>query len=592
MGEKGQTIKAMKNLLLISPIFLLLLFYRGFGHKTTPSAPDRSSSSPATSPAMSNRSTAVVNRSLTEIPPTMGSDEEQHGSLTILFILCILLLCILLVHLIIRTHLHYLPESIAIVVLGVLVGLMIKVLPIGNWRSEEMFDPTMFFLVLLPPIILESGYSLHKGNFFQNIGSIIVFAVIGTALSAVVVGGSLFILGKANVVYPLSIIESFAFGSLISAVDPVATLAIFQALDVDPILHMLVFGESVLNDAVSIVMTNTILFFQKSEEPSFQAVCTAIGYFLLMFLGSSAIGIVSALLSALLLKHVNLRATPSLELGTVIVFAYAPYALAESLKLSGIMAILFCGIVMSHYTHFSLSPSTQITVQHVFRTTAFLCETCVFAYLGLAIFSFKHSFHVSLIFWSLFLILLGRAANIFPLSLTVNKFRTVKISVQTQFIMWFSGLRGAIAFALSLHLPFDQETRATLITTTLIIVLCTIVIFGGSALPILKLMKSRYADKLVMSKTEEQGSAVDAQDLEHSDQSSAGKLMEFDRRYLVPFFRRKYTSQEVKDCQIEMQRMTNQWYNGVTLVPTSDHSEQDDDDDEDDRRADIEEEAL
>ena len=55
--------------------------------------------------------------------------------------------------------------------------------------------------------------------------------------------------------YQLDMIESFAFGSLISAVDPVATLAIFQALDVDPILYMLVFGESVLNDAVSIVLT-------------------------------------------------------------------------------------------------------------------------------------------------------------------------------------------------------------------------------------------------------------------------------------------------------------------------------------------------
>ena len=46
--------------------------------------------------------------------------------------------------------------------------------------------------------------------------------------------------------------QSFAFGSLISAVDPVATLAIFQALDIDPVLNMLVFGESILNDAVAI----------------------------------------------------------------------------------------------------------------------------------------------------------------------------------------------------------------------------------------------------------------------------------------------------------------------------------------------------
>ena len=49
-------------------------------------------------------------------------------------------------------------------------------------------------------------------------------------------------------------LESFTFGSLISAVDPVATLAIFSAMDVDPILYMLVFGESILNDAVAIVL--------------------------------------------------------------------------------------------------------------------------------------------------------------------------------------------------------------------------------------------------------------------------------------------------------------------------------------------------
>ena len=60
---------------------------------------------------------------------------------------------------------------------------------------------------------------------------------------------------KADVVYPLTLVECFAFGSLISAVDPVATLAIFQAIDVDQILYMLVFGESVLNDAVAIVLT-------------------------------------------------------------------------------------------------------------------------------------------------------------------------------------------------------------------------------------------------------------------------------------------------------------------------------------------------
>lgn len=65
----------------------------------------------------------------------------------------------------------------------------------------------------------------------------------------------LFHVFQADVVYKLTFVESFAFGSLISAVDPVATLAIFHALNVDQVLYMLVFGESILNDAVSIVLT-------------------------------------------------------------------------------------------------------------------------------------------------------------------------------------------------------------------------------------------------------------------------------------------------------------------------------------------------
>jgi sodium/hydrogen exchanger 8 len=125
------------------------------------------------------------------------------------------------------------------------------------------------------------------------------FAVFGTAISAVIIGGFIYVLGQAGVVYKLSTIESFAFGSLISAVDPVATLALFQALDVDPILYMLVFGESVLNDAVSIVMTNSVLAFQNSPDTSATGLLAVIGHFLLMFLGSSAIGVVFAVASAL-----------------------------------------------------------------------------------------------------------------------------------------------------------------------------------------------------------------------------------------------------------------------------------------------------
>ncbi|KAH9361185.1 hypothetical protein HPB48_001543 [Haemaphysalis longicornis] len=264
----------------------------------------------------------------------------------------------------------------------------------------------MFFLVLLPPIIYESGYNLHKGNFFQNIGSILIFSIIGTTISALVIGGGVYLLGLADVAYKLDFTESFAFGSLISAVDPVATLAIFHALDVDPVLNMLVFGESILNDAVSIVLATTIL---ESGSPGMvslttgQLVLHGIQRFFLVFFCSAAIGVLldGTIPMVHLLKYVDLRKNPSLEFGMMLVFVYAPYGLAEGIHLSGIMAILFNGVVMSHYTHFNLSSVTQITMQQTLRTISLIAETSVFAYLGLAIFSYRLIIKPSLIIWSI-----------------------------------------------------------------------------------------------------------------------------------------------------------------------------------------------
>ena len=140
--------------------------------------------------------------------PEAGSAAKEHSnSLAIFFLLFVLILCIFLIHVLLRIKFHYLPESLAIgmyvenhdsfyeliygflVFLGAVVGMFMMALPEAETKRMEAFSPTMFFLVLLPPIIFESGYNLHKGNFFQNIGSIMVFAILGTAISAFVVGG-------------------------------------------------------------------------------------------------------------------------------------------------------------------------------------------------------------------------------------------------------------------------------------------------------------------------------------------------------------------------------------------------------------------
>lgn len=556
-------------------------------------------------------STTTTLKPTTPTPPTVkpilpvqtgvkAQEEEQSSGMTIFFSLLVIGICIILVHLLIKFKLHFLPESVAVVSLGILMGGFIKIIEfqeLANWKEEEMFRPNMFFLLLLPPIIFESGYSLHKGNFFQNIGSITLFAVIGTAISAFIVGGGIYFLGQADVIYKMTMTDSFAFGSLISAVDPVATIAIFNALNVDPVLNMLVFGESILNDAVSIVLTNTAEgFFSRSDNSmvtGWETFLQALGYFLKMFFGSAALGTLTGLISALFLKHFDLRKTPSLEFGMMIIFAYLPYGLAEGIKLSGIMSILFAGIVMSHYTHHNLSPVTQILMQQTLRTVAFMCETCVFAFLGLSIFSFPHKFEISFVIWCIVLVLLGRAVNIFPLSFLLNFFRDHKITPKMMFIMWFSGLRGAIPYALSLHLGLEPiEKRQLIGTTTIIIVLFTILFLGGGTMPLIRLMdiedsQSRRKNKkdVNLSKTQKMGNTIESEHLsELTEEEYEAQIyqrqdlkgfMWLDAKYLNPFFTRRLTQEDLLHGRIQMKTLTNKWYEEVRQGPSGSEDDED-----------------
>ncbi|KAI9548202.1 Sodium/hydrogen exchanger 6 [Dissostichus eleginoides] len=133
-------------------------------------------------------------------------------------------------------------------------------------QDDEMlrkvtFDPEVFFNILLPPIIFHAGYSLKRRHFFRNIGSILAYAFIGTVISCFVIGLIMYgIVSFMKVVGQLGgdffFTDCLLFGAIVSATDPVTVLAIFNELKVDVDLYALLFGESVLNDAVAIVLSS------------------------------------------------------------------------------------------------------------------------------------------------------------------------------------------------------------------------------------------------------------------------------------------------------------------------------------------------
>lgn len=162
----------------------------------------------------------------------------------------------------------------------------------------------LFMLLLLPPIIFESGYNLQKRPFFRNIGTILMFAFMGTFIAIFSSSIIFYLTSKITQDQAFTLKESFAFGSFISATDPVSVLAIFKEMDADVNLYSIVFGESIMNDAIAITMYETVKEIGNDSSSSFgHEFGKAVLQFLAVFLGSLLIGVISALIVAFIQKR-------------------------------------------------------------------------------------------------------------------------------------------------------------------------------------------------------------------------------------------------------------------------------------------------
>jgi solute carrier family 9 (sodium/hydrogen exchanger), member 6/7 len=219
------------------------------------------------------------------------------------------------------------------------VGLVIRVTPGRLIQDSVSFDYQFFFNLLLPPIILASGYELHQANFFRNIGSILTFAFAGTFISALVLGLILWLWTRIPLDgLSISFVEAFSVGATLSATDPVTILAIFNFYKVEPKLYTVIFGESILNDAIAIVLFETAQRYKDGSGKGSLTILSlfeAIGIFLLVFFGSLLIGVVVGVGTALALKYTHVRRVPKIESCLVVLIAYASYFFSTGVHMSG-----------------------------------------------------------------------------------------------------------------------------------------------------------------------------------------------------------------------------------------------------------------
>lgn len=274
-----------------------------------------------------------------EVDDAPEAGQKEIFSSWALLILIILLIAAFFTSYVLQSkRIQAVHETVISIFAGMVIGLVLRLVGIESILQSISFNYQFFFNLLLPPIILAAGYELHQANFFRNIGTILTFAFAGTFISALVLGTILYLWTRIPLEgLEVSFVDAMSVGATLSATDPVTILAIFNSYKVDPKLYTIIFGESILNDAIAIVLFETAQKYkgQTSSNLTPFSFFESIGIFLVVFFGSLALGLIIGLGTSLLLKWTHVRRQPKIESCVVFLIAYASYFFANAIRMSG-----------------------------------------------------------------------------------------------------------------------------------------------------------------------------------------------------------------------------------------------------------------
>lgn len=386
------------------------------------------------------------------------------------------------------------PESCLLIVVGIVIGLLLFH---TNSAGVSPLTPTTFFFYMLPPIILDAGYFMPNRLFFDHLGTILLFAVIGTIWNTVSIGLALWGCGLTGLYgFDLPLLDTFLFSALISAVDPVAVLAVFEEIHVNEVLYIVVFGESLLNDAVTVVLYNMFDAYvgMGQENIKYTDILSGFASFIVVALGGTLIGIIWGFLTGFVTRFTN--HVRVIEPIFIFVMSYLAYLNAEIFHMSGILAITFCGITMKNYVEGNISPKSHTTIKYAMKMLSSSSETIIFMFLGVNTVNDQHDWNTAFILLTILFCSVFRAIGCIMLTELANRFRLHKLNHVEKFVMSYGGLRGAVAFALVLLVdPNKVKKQPLFVTATISVVYFTVFFQGITIKPLVKYLKVKRANK-------------------------------------------------------------------------------------------------
>jgi CPA1 family monovalent cation:H+ antiporter len=356
-------------------------------------------------------------------------------------------------------------------VILVATGIALSFFP---FTPQIELNKDLIFTVLLPPLIFEATLFIRWRELTHNLPVILVFATVGVILSALLTSvGMVYLAGWTW--------QSAAlFGILVAATDPVSVIATFKDAGVHGRLRLLVEAESLFNDATAAIGFGIMLAFASGGNISIQATLLNGAW---SILGGLLIG---ALCAGVVIWLTGTTNDHLVELALSTVLAYGSFLIAEDFHASGVLSTLTAGILVGNFgLPTAYSDKGRAFIMDFWEFIAFIANSMIFFLIGVREANQNFVHVMSFVFIAILVVTLGRALAIYPLSALFNRTK-LKLEKNHQHILFWGGLRGALALALALGLPDTIQNREQIIATTFGVVAFSIFVQGLTMTPLLR----------------------------------------------------------------------------------------------------------
>ncbi len=373
-----------------------------------------------------------------------------------------------------------LPFTVVLVLAGVGLSLIADVFPDTlDFLHDLEISPDLILYVFLPTLLFESAFNLDARQLRKNLGAVLTLAVPGLLLSTLLIGAIV------SLVTSIPLPAALLLGAILSATDPVSVIALFKQLGAPQRLTVLVEGESLLNDATAIVVAKILVGVVIAGTVSTGTVIEGALDFFRLFLGGVVVGCGLGLVTGYILGKVE--SDPFIEITLTTILAYFSFLLAEDiLHVSGIMATMGAGLTLGGWGRMKISPSVRDFLEHFWEYVAFIANTLIFLMVGLRVELASLWGTMDLLVWVILAMLISRGVVVYGLMPLLGSFRNIEpVNLRYRTIMFWGGLRGAIALAIVLSLPLFEQAE-TFVALVMGAVLFTLLVQGVSIKALMK----------------------------------------------------------------------------------------------------------